>query len=77
MGGGAAEGGFGVGEGGTRILLIKKGEHFEAVIKDEVICTNATKNLCGTLLCVETSWQKHVEKENFCAAGSCCEEMKT
>ena len=34
---------------GELILLIKEGEHFEAVIKDEVICTNAQKNFAFTL----------------------------
>ena len=34
---------------GDLILLIKEGEHFEAVIKDEVICTNAQKNFAFTL----------------------------
>lgn len=59
------------------ILLIKEGEHFEAVIKDEVICTNAQKTFAFTLFCVETSGKNMLRKENFCAAGSCCEEMKT
>lgn len=57
-------GSLGWGEG-ELILLIKEGEHFEAVIKDEVICTNATKNLClYTSLCGNI-WQKHVEKREL------------
>lgn len=43
---------------GEPIRLIKEVEHFEAVIKDEVICTNAHKILCLTLF----FWWKHLAK---------------
>lgn len=56
-------GGEGWGEG-ELILLIKEGEHFEAVIKDEVICTNAQKTLPLHFLCGNI-WQKHVEKREL------------
>lgn len=52
--------------GGELIRLIKEEEHFEAVIKDEVICTGARTKLCLYIFCGNI-WQKHVEKRKlFC-----------
>ena len=53
------------GTGGELIHLIKEAEHFEAVIKDEVICTNAHKKLCLTLFFGGNIWQKYVEKREL------------
>lgn len=50
---------------------MKEEEHLEAVIKDEVICTSAHKNLCLYIfLCVETPGKDMLRTETlFCAAG--------
>lgn len=68
------------GTGGELIHLTKEEGPVEAAIKDEVVCTNAHKKPGLPQLfffLVETSGKNMLRKENFCAAGSCCEEMKT
>lgn len=53
------------GTGGELIRLIKEEEHFEAVIKDEVIRASAHKKLCLYISFVETSGKNMSRRENF------------